>query len=149
MPDASVKESRERVRSALRNSGLEFPVGRYTVNLAPADTRKEGPAFELPIAIAIMICAGALEQSSINGMAISGELALGGGVNPINGALSMAITARQLGFKRIMLPSENAPEASCIQGLDVIPVSSLADVEAPPHRPAKSLSRCIRSPIPT
>ncbi len=130
LPDASVKESRERVRSALRNSGLEFPVGRYTVNLAPADTRKEGPAFELPIAIAIMICAGALEQSSINGMAISGELALGGGVNPINGALSMAITARQLGFKRIMLPSENAPEASCIQGLDVIPVSSLADVEA-------------------
>ncbi len=66
LPDASVKESRERVRSALRNSGLEFPVGRYTVNLAPADTRKEGPAFELPIAIAIMICAGALEQRRVH-----------------------------------------------------------------------------------
>lgn len=129
LPDASVKESRERVRSALRNSQLEFPVGRYTVNLAPADTRKEGPAFELPIAVAIMICAGELEQSAIEGMAISGELTLSGGVNPINGALSMAIAARSLGFERIMLPRENAPEASCIQGLDVIPVGSLADVE--------------------
>lgn len=130
LPDASVKESRERVRAALRNSSFEFPVGHYTVNLAPADTRKEGPAFELPIAIAIMICAGALEQSAISDMAISGELALGGAINPVNGALSMAIAARRLGFRRMMLPRDSAQEASCIQGLEVIPVSTLAEVEA-------------------
>ena len=130
LPDASVKESRERVRSALRNSHLDYPVGRYTVNLAPADMKKEGPAFDLPIAVGVLVCSGDIEPAALDGIMISGELALSGEVNAINGALPMAISARELGYRRLMLPRENAEEARCIQGIDVIPVSSLGEVAA-------------------
>ena len=78
LPDASVKESRERVRSALRNSGMEYPVGHYTINLAPADMKKEGPSFDLPIAVGVLVCAEAISQSSLDGVMMSGELALSG-----------------------------------------------------------------------
>ena len=128
LPDASVKESRERVRSALRNSGMEYPVGHYTINLAPADMKKEGPSFDLPIAVGVLVCAEAISQSSLDGVMMSGELALSGAVNMINGALPMAIAARELGYKRLILPRGNADEARCISGIDIIPVDTIADV---------------------
>lgn len=130
LPGASVKESRERVRSALRNSGFDFPLGHYTVNLAPADLRKEGPAFDLSIAAAILICAGVIRQQALDGFVVAGELTLSGAANPINGVLSMAIAARQLGYKRMVLPRVNADEARCIQGIDVIPIDGLKDFVA-------------------
>ncbi len=128
LPDASVKESRERVRSALRNSALEYPVGHYTINLAPADMKKEGPSFDLPIAVGVMVCAGAISQQALDSTMISGELALSGEVNMINGALPMAIAARELGYKRLVLPRGNADEARCISGIDIIPVDTINDV---------------------
>ena len=128
LPDASVKESRERVRSALRNSGMEYPVGHYTINLAPADMKKEGPSFDLPIAVGVLVCAEAISQSSLDGVMMSGELALSGAVNMIHGALPMAIAARELGYKRLILPRGNADEARCISGIDIIPVDTIADV---------------------
>lgn len=130
LPDASVKESRERVRSALRNSHLDYPLGHFTINLAPADMRKEGPSFDLPIAVGVLICAGDIAQGALDGMMVAGELGLSGSVNAINGALPMAITARELGYRRIMLPRINAEEARCIQGLDVIPVSDMGEIAA-------------------
>ena len=120
--------SRERVRSALRNSGMEYPVGHYTINLAPADMKKEGPSFDLPIAVGVLVCAEAISQSSLDGVMMSGELALSGAVNMINGALPMAIAARELGYKRLILPRGNADEARCISGIDIIPVDTIADV---------------------
>ena len=93
LPDASVKESRERVRTALKNSGFFFPAERLIVNLAPADLKKEGPAFDLPIALGILACVGVVDQEALDGLCAFGELSLNGGVRPVRGALPMVISA--------------------------------------------------------
>ena len=127
LPDAAVKESRERVRAAMAACGLSFPIARLTVNLAPADVRKEGPAFDLPIALAILAASGALPVAALRDVAAVGELSLSGGVLGIRGALSMAITARAHGVKTLLLPADNAREAACVEGIRVLPVRHLQD----------------------
>ena len=127
LPDAAVKESRERVRAALSACQMTFPVARLTLNLAPADVRKEGPAYDLPIALAILASTGVIDGESIQGMAAVGELSLSGSVMGVRGALSMAIAAREHGLHTIMLPAQNAAEAACIEGLSVLPVAHLSD----------------------
>jgi len=132
LPDAAVKESRERVHSALGNSGFLQPVARITINLAPADTRKEGPAFDLPLALGILCASGQLmmdrdENEGFHKRLFLGELALDGEVRPVRGALPMVIAARALGVAEALLPAANAAEAECIEGVRVIPVNTLRD----------------------
>ena len=125
LPDASVKESRERVRAAIRNSGYAFPAARLTVNLAPADTKKEGPAFDLPIALATLCCLGILPPNALNDLTVFGELSLDGSVRPVRGALPMVISALERGKKHLMLPMENLNEVRCIEGISLYPVETL------------------------
>lgn len=125
LPDAAVRESRERVRTALKNSGFLFPDGRLTVNMAPADQKKEGPAFDLPIAIGILAAAGRIDREMLESSAMLGELSLDGSVRPVRGALPMTISAREQGVKRIYLPEQNAEEVRCVEGIEVFPVQSL------------------------
>jgi len=127
LPDAAVKESRERVRAALASCQMSMPVCRLTINLAPASVRKEGPAYDLPIALAILASTGAVRADALCGVAVVGELSLTGGVMGVCGALSMAIAARECGMRAIMLPAENAKEAACVEGIEVLPVTSLAE----------------------
>ena len=127
LPDAAVKESRERVRAALGSCELGLPVARLTINLAPADTRKEGPAYDLPIALAILASSGELPARAVEGVAAVGELSLSGGVKGVRGALSMAIAAREHGIRELLLPADNAREAACVEGLRVLPVNSLRE----------------------
>lgn len=130
LPDAAVKESRERVRAAMSACRMQFPVARLTLNLAPADVRKEGPAYDLPIALAILSAMGRLPGEAMEGMAVVGELSLSGSVMGVRGALSMAIAAKENGLRAIMLPASNAAEAACIEGLDILPVAHLSDAIA-------------------
>lgn len=125
LPDASVKEARERVRTAIKNSGFSFPDGRLTINLAPADQKKEGPAFELPLAIGILAASGRLTPEQLENTALLGELSLDGSVRPVRGALPMTISAVEQGVKRILLPKDNAGEVRCIEGIEIYPVESL------------------------
>ena len=128
LPDMAVKEARERIKSALRNSGYEFPGDRLVINLAPADIRKESAAFDLPIAIDILACCKFVNAGQIADMAIMGELSLDGQLRPIRGALPIAITARQNGVKTLILPSGNAGEVSCVEGITLIGADSLRQV---------------------
>jgi len=130
LPDAAVQESRERVQAAIKNAGLYFPRKRITVNLAPASVRKEGPAYDLPIAIGVLIAGNQLPPACVDGALIVGELSLDGRVRHARGVLPMAATARQQGFQRIFTPAEDAAEAALIPGLEVIPVDSLAALYA-------------------
>ena len=125
LPDASVRESKERERTAIKNSGIEFPSRKITVNLAPANTRKEGSFFDLPIAIGILMATENLNDINIQDTIFMGELSLDGSLNKINGVLPMCIEALKLGIKRAILPIQNAKEASVVQGLEVIGVKSL------------------------
>ena len=127
LPDAAVKESRERVRAAMASCGLAFPVARLTVNLAPADIKKEGPAYDLPIALAILASSGVLDAKALDGTAAVGELSLTGGVVGVRGALSMAIAARGCGIRRLLLPADNAKEAACVEGVQILPVAHLQE----------------------
>jgi magnesium chelatase family protein len=127
LPDASVRESRDRVRSAIRNSGFEFPPHRITVNLAPADVRKAGASFDLPIALGILAASGAVERRQIGDVVLLGELALDGSIHPARGVLPIAVGARRDGARGILLPAANAREAAIVSGLDVLAVSTLAD----------------------
>lgn len=127
LPDAAVKESRERVRAAMASCGLAFPVARLTVNLAPADIKKEGPAYDLPIALAILASSGVLDATALDGTAAVGELSLTGGVVGVRGALSMAIAARGCGIRRLLLPADNAKEAACVEGVQILPVAHLQE----------------------
>ncbi len=126
LPDAAVQESRERVQAAIKNSGHYFPRKRITVNLAPAAVRKAGPAFDLPIAVGILIAAGLLAPEHIDKAVVVGELSLDGGVRHVRGVLPMAATARQEGFERIFVPDVDAAEAALIPDLEVVPVPSLS-----------------------
>lgn len=132
LPDTSVRESKNRVSAAIVNSGRESRNSfRITVNLAPADIKKEGPSFDLPIALGVMIATDTLHPSPETDMghtAFFGELSLDGSVQPINGALPMAISAKENGMTAIVLPEKNAREVSCIQGLRILPVSTLGQV---------------------
>jgi magnesium chelatase family protein len=130
LPDTAVQESRERVRSAIRNSSFHFPLRRITVNLAPADVRKEGPSFDLPIALGIMVASGQLPEDSLKGTAVVGELSLDGRVNRVSGVLPMAVAVKGQGRAGLICPAENAAEASVVEGLAVYPVASLREAVA-------------------
>ncbi len=127
LPDATVRESRDRVRSAIRNSGFEFPQHRITVNLAPADVRKAGSSFDLPIALGLLATSGPLTRQSAPDTVIVGELSLDGAINGIRGVLPIAIAARRLGLKRLLLPPQNAAEACVVDGLEICLVRSLVE----------------------
>ncbi|MFL6213797.1 MAG: YifB family Mg chelatase-like AAA ATPase [Blastocatellia bacterium] len=128
LPDAAVRESRERIRAAINNCGFFFPIHRVTVNLAPADVKKEGSSFDLPIAVGILGANGDLRCDALTDTVIVGELSLDGRVRPVKGALSIAVAARTAGARRLLLPEENAPEAAVVRGIDVYPVGSLKAV---------------------
>ena len=128
LPDTAVQESRERVQMAIKNAGLIFPRKRITVNLAPAAVRKEGPAYDLPIALGILIATNQLPPDCLDGSFVVGELSLDGSVRHIRGVLPMAALARQENFKRIFVPHSDAGEAALIPDLEVIPVPSLAEL---------------------
>lgn len=124
LPDAAVKESRNRVRSALKNCGFDFPVSHITMNLAPADKRKEGPIYDLPLLVALLKATGQLNANTDDCIFI-GELSLSGTVRPIRGVLSMAIEATRLGFKHMFVPAENAFEAAVVEGISVYPLPDI------------------------
>ncbi len=126
LPDAAVKESTERVRSAIINSGYKHPKTQSLINLAPADVKKAGPAFDLPIALGMLIGQNALASSILSDTIIVGELALDGRVRPVNGVLSMAMSAAADGFSRMLVPLDNAQEAAVVQDIEVFGVGSLA-----------------------
>lgn len=131
LPDATVRESRDRVRSAIKNSGFEFPPHRITVNLAPADVRKGGSSFDLPIALGLLATSGQVTRRSVDDTVVLGELSLDGAINGIQGVLPIAIAARRLGVKRLLLPAHNGAEASVVDGLEVCVARSLVEaVEA-------------------
>ena len=129
LPDAAVQEARERVRPAVRNSGCEFPMRRITVNLAPADLRKAGPAYDLPIAAALLLSSGQIPEVDDSALFL-GELSLDGGLRHTNGILPMVAVARDEGFKTVFVPSSDAGEAGLVDGVDVMPVATLADLVA-------------------
>jgi magnesium chelatase family protein len=130
LPDAAVKESRDRVRAALKNIGFNFPLKQITVNLAPADLKKEGSSFDLPIAIGIISSEGVIEPEAISGYVFTGELSLDGRIKPVRGSLSMALKVRDLGLRGLIVPEENAPEAAVVSGVDVFGIKSLPDLIA-------------------
>lgn len=128
LPDAAVQESRERVRSAIRNSGFEFPQKRITINLAPADTKKEGPSFDLPIAVGILVASGQLSGDTLGETLMVGELSLDGSVRGVAGVLPIALHARDAGIGRMLVPVANTREAAIVGGIQVFPVASLTEV---------------------
>ncbi len=125
LPDTTVKESRDRIRAALKNAGCQFPRGRVTVNLGPADVKKQGPVYDVPIAISILIATGDLSRETIKDTLILGELALDGAIRPVNGVLSAAIMARKEGRAIMFVPRVNAQEALCIEGITVYAIDTL------------------------
>ena len=141
LPDAAVQESKERVYSAIKNAGLMYPRRALTVNLAPASVRKEGPAYDLPIALGVLVTTEQLAPEKLDKTLVLGELSLDGTVRHVRGVLPMAATARREGFTRLFCPEVDAAEAALIPGLEVIPVRSLTDLTAhlsgyapiPPH----------------
>lgn len=149
LPDASVREARERVRSALKNGGFPLPEGTVTVNLAPADFRKCGAALDLPVALGLLWLCGVRAPGGPSRVFV-GELGLGGEVRPVRGALCLALAARDAGFAEIVLPAENAAEAAAIAGIRVIPVGHLSETVAhvlgtEPISPARALLEAPRS----
>ena len=124
LPDVAVRESSERVRAALTNSGFVYPAHRLTVNLAPADLRKEGPAYDLPIALGILAATRQV-TSDVDDALLLGELSLDGGVRHVNGVLPMASMAAKAGYKRLFVPASDAPEAALVEGIEVFPVGNL------------------------
>jgi magnesium chelatase family protein len=128
LPDAAVQESRERVQAAVKNAGIEFPRKRIIVNLAPASVRKEGPAYDLPIALGVLVMMGRLPQLACEKAMVVGELSLDGSVRHSRGVLPMAVVARQQDFKRIFVPQSDAAEAALIPDIEVIPVGNLSEL---------------------
>lgn len=128
LPDISVKEAKERVRTAIKNSGYELLSRKIVVNLAPADIKKEGSIYDLPIAIGILISLDVIYKKVSEDILMIGELSLNGNLNPINGALPICIEAKKMGIKKIILPKQNAKEASIIDGIEIIGVYDLNEV---------------------
>ncbi len=127
LPDAAVKESRDRVSTAITNSGFKFPMGRTTINLAPADVKKEGPSFDLPIAVGMLAASEQFVSDQLENFVMVGELALTGGVRPVKGVLPIALRARAEGKAGLLVPKDNAPEAAVVTGLQVIPIQNLRE----------------------
>ncbi len=128
LPDSAVKESQQRIKAAVKNIGLKFPGKEITVNMAPADIRKEGSTFDLPIALGIMAASDQMKSDKLGDYIILGELSLDGHIQPMKGILPIAIQAKKEGFKGIILPKENAEEAAIVGGLDVFGVETLSEV---------------------
>ena len=130
LPDATVRESRERVKAAILNSGYKMPEERITVNLAPADRKKEGPSFDLPIAVGLLACKRDIPGAALAGVAFVGELSLNGAIQPVRGVLPMVLAARALGLSAIVLPQANAMEVRCVDGIAILPAGNLEQVVA-------------------
>lgn len=128
LPDAAVRESIERVKAAIKNCGLDFPSRKITINLAPADVRKEGPSFDLPIAVGILAASGQVDIDQLQKTVIVGELSLDGAVRGVSGVLPIALYARQSGAKRLIVPTHNVKEAAIVGEVEVYPVSTLPEV---------------------
>lgn len=128
LPDTSVKEAKERVKTAIKNSEIEFPSRKILVNLAPANTRKEGSLFDLPIAIGILIATEIIQNINLSNYIFIGELSLDGKLNKVKGILPMCIEASKMGIKNVVLPEENAQEAAVVNNINVIPIKSLKQV---------------------
>ena len=146
LPDPSVRESRDRVRSAIRNSGFEFPSHRITVNLAPADVRKGGSSFDLPIALGVLAATGVVERRQADDTVLLGELSLDGGIQATRGVLPIAAAARRDGVTTILLPSGNAVEAAVVEHLGVIPVDSLAEAVTALNAPGTAVRTVVVPP---
>src|SRR5215469_9948278 len=125
LPDRALAEARERVRAAIFNSGFAYPPGRVLVNLSPADVRKEGPAFDLPIALALMAIDEQVDRLALQGFAALGELALDGTLRAVHGILPMVLGARNAGFTKLIVPQDNTDEAALVEGIDLYAVDSL------------------------
>jgi magnesium chelatase family protein len=125
LPDAAVREARERVRAALLNSGLEFPLQRLTANLAPAWVRKAGASFDLALAVGVLAASGQVPEEAVQGLAVSGELSLGGELRPVRGALAIALGCRQAGVERLVVAPQSAPAAAVVDGVEICSVPSL------------------------
>lgn len=128
LPDTSVKEAKERVKTAIKNSGYEMLSKRIVINLAPADTKKEGSIFDLPIAIGILADLGEIKNDKLDEIAFVGELSLDGKINRVNGILPMCIEAQKLGIKRLIVPRENAKEAAIVKEIEVLGANNLKQV---------------------
>ncbi len=148
LPDTSVRESRDRVRSAIRNSGFEFPPHRITVNLAPADVRKAGASFDLPIALGILAASGVVERRLIADLVIVGELSLDGSIHATRGVLPIAAAARREGLSGLLLPAANAGEAAIVAGLEIVAVGSLAEAVRALNDPAGFRAKPPPLPVP-
>ena len=135
LPDTSIRESRDRVRTAIRNSGYQFPNHRVTVNLAPADVRKAGACYDLPIALGILAATGVIVGRHVDEIVLLGELSLDGSIQPIRGVLPVAMAARREGKKALLLPRANAAEARLVDGLTILPVDSLLEAVAALNQP--------------
>lgn len=127
LPEGAVKESKDRVKAAVKNCGYEFPSRRITVNLAPADIKKEGAAFDLPMAIGILAATEIIRKERLNDYFILGELSLDGQVKPVKGMLPIAVAARDAKIKGILIPRGNAREAAVVNGIEVLPLDTLSD----------------------
>src|SRR5262245_37195660 len=130
LPDSAVRESRERVKTAIRNAGFAFPNDRITVNLAPADVRKEGAAFDLPIALGILAATGSVQRDRLGVFAVVGELALDGQIQPVRGALAVGLACRRRGIATLLVPRDNAAEATAVDGVHVLTAGTLRDAVA-------------------
>lgn len=128
LPDTSIREAKERVKTAIKNSGFELQSRRIVVNLAPANTKKEGSYLDLPIAIAILLNIGEIQNQNLENIIFIGELSLDGKINKINGVLPICIEARSLGIEKVIVPYENSNEAAIVEGIDVIGVKTLEEV---------------------
>jgi magnesium chelatase family protein len=128
LPDPAVKESKDRVLSAIHNSNLRGPEGRITINLAPADLRKEGPSFDLPIALGLLVLNEKSRLPDLGSFSFAGELALSGQLRPVKGALAIALEARRRGRRTLVLPVQNADEAAMVDGIEVIGAATLTEV---------------------
>ena len=128
MPDASVKESKERIKAAIKNTGLKLESRRIVINLSPANTKKVGSMYDLPMAVGVLIANRDLKDIDLSKIILIGELSLDGKVNKINGAFPITLEASKLGMKKIILPKENAKEASIVQDIEVIGVETLREV---------------------
>ena len=125
LPDAAVRESRERVRTAMKNSGFRFPTATITINLAPADIKKEGPWYDLPMALGILAASGGIPAQALDGVAVLGALSLDGSVGAVTGALPMLLKAREMNVKKALLPVRNAQECASLGGIELLPVENL------------------------
>jgi len=148
LPDASVRESRDRVRAAIRNSGFPFPAHRITVNLAPADVRKAGSSFDLPIALGLLATSGSVSRPAVDDTLVVGELSLDGAINGTRGVLPMALAARRHGITRLLLAPQNAREAAVVEGLEVCVAASLADAVQAINHPERA-TRAAPAPPPS